>query len=350
MAFVAPYIIIVIGGHSMSETVEISNQEKLFEAIAKIANNEWPKNIDIMFVGWPKFEITIKGEDFKGGIPTRVLPFFVELQNTVEQTHKLISSEKDLSKEDLKKLELIINVRPGSSRFETELFNLLNQMLANASSDWKTLAVLLIAGVWTIGKIWRKHYLDKITAQVQADRHEEHMQLLKTLAELISSNPNIDDQKAKNIEERISEVGNKKQVEKTLGKSNKFMMFMTQIPHKDDKILMNNEQVLDSQLAEKLTHKEEPIKVDEVINSTFIILSVHSRVIKEGYRAEVRNEITKEKLSVEIYPDKLSQNEIDLLQQCEWGKTSLRMAISLSRTGKKVSNAKLLSVYLHDNK
>ena len=55
---------------------EIRSEDDLFEAIERIEAGEWEAD-GVLFVDWPRFEITIRGEDFDGGVPTRIMPAFL---------------------------------------------------------------------------------------------------------------------------------------------------------------------------------------------------------------------------------------------------------------------------------
>lgn len=110
----------------MSEKLEICSENDLFEAIRKSANDELQNYTDVQFVGWPIFEIIIKGEDFEGGMPTRVMPFFLSYQKILANTYKQIAINTNYPTKELLAPELIVSIEAGSSKFKVDLEKVLN--------------------------------------------------------------------------------------------------------------------------------------------------------------------------------------------------------------------------------
>ena len=67
----------------MAELFEIRNEEDLFRAIDLCRDGEWLADVLPLFVDWTRYEITIRGEDFDGGVPTRIMPALLLLQRTI---------------------------------------------------------------------------------------------------------------------------------------------------------------------------------------------------------------------------------------------------------------------------
>lgn len=67
--------------------ITISNEDDLFRVLDGIKNGRNVQASEIKFEGWPKYEIVIRGEDFKGGIPTRFMTALLSLQKSIDAAH-----------------------------------------------------------------------------------------------------------------------------------------------------------------------------------------------------------------------------------------------------------------------
>ena len=67
---------------------EIRNEEDFLAALEAVERDDAAFAEDgIQFVEWPRYEVTIRGEDFDGGVPTRVMPAFVRLQRALNRAY-----------------------------------------------------------------------------------------------------------------------------------------------------------------------------------------------------------------------------------------------------------------------
>jgi len=132
----------------MNDAVLISSEEEAWEVLRKAIEKEISDTVTITFQNWPVFDITIEGEDFNGTIPTRIMPPILDLQKEIhriyckarygsEDTRKLTHNEK-------LQLELIVSIRPGCTKFTTEFFNVLNEIVKNSNMSGTQILFLLL--------------------------------------------------------------------------------------------------------------------------------------------------------------------------------------------------------------
>ena len=120
---------------------------------------------------WPRYEITIRGEDFDGGVPTRIMPALFEIQRTLNRAYarNVYGDErKRLSREEKKQTELIIRLESGSTTFTSDLGPALNSMVSNMSGTESMLTILGVAGIVTVG-LGFKAYLTHRASIKRAD-------------------------------------------------------------------------------------------------------------------------------------------------------------------------------------
>ena len=82
--------------------------------------------------GTRRSELTIRGEDFDGGVPTRIMPALLRLQRAIDRAcaRSLGKDGGRLAREERKRVELIVRFEPGSTTFSSELAPVLNNALA----------------------------------------------------------------------------------------------------------------------------------------------------------------------------------------------------------------------------
>ncbi len=145
----------------------IKNENDLFKLVEQLQQDEKIPISQITFEGWPKYELTLRGEDFSGGIPTRIMPAFLELQKSVEHAYSMVvyGKSKRLSKYEKQRAEIIVHLEKGSTRFTVDLWNTLNSALQEAAKsmtgEQALIAILGVAaisgGTWSYKSwLWKK--------------------------------------------------------------------------------------------------------------------------------------------------------------------------------------------------
>lgn len=126
----------------------IDSENKAWEIFAKSLKNEIGDDIQIEFSNWPTFELKIKGKDFYGTVPTRIMPPILELQKEIHRLYcQLKYDSKNLAKltdQDRELLELIVKVEEGSSNYVAELWEALNTAIKESNMSGRQVLILLL--------------------------------------------------------------------------------------------------------------------------------------------------------------------------------------------------------------
>lgn len=70
------------------ETIKITSEEEAFELLSQLVKGfQFEEKYEVEFESWPRFVIRIKGGDFDGTIPTRIMPTLLELQKEVHRIY-----------------------------------------------------------------------------------------------------------------------------------------------------------------------------------------------------------------------------------------------------------------------
>ena len=109
-----------------------------------------------------------------------------------------------------------------------------------------------------------------------------------------------------------------------------------------DQIIVAGSPVLDGAAGKRLLRKPRPELVADRLEGDYLILSVQSGDVSDGLRSKVRNVTTGEELSLTIPADTLTPEQIEQIKQGEWGKQPMRMQISITRAGNRITKATLI--------
>ena len=84
------------------------------------------KPLKIIFQGWPKFDLSIQGENYNASMPTGIMFPLLEFQKEIRRIYCLAKYETDdlrkLNKRNRKKTEIVIKVEKGSTNISVESF------------------------------------------------------------------------------------------------------------------------------------------------------------------------------------------------------------------------------------
>lgn len=317
-----------------AEPFEIRGEDDLFRAIQMVEEDEWSDDQTVSFVGWPRYEVTLRGESFDGGMPTRIMPALVALQRSIDRSYARAKygHERRLSREERRETELIVRVEPGSTTFWADLASALNHAISAAASNMTgpqlVLTILGIAAIASGGYVW-KAYIN-----ASARRHElDHR--VRTSEE---------DTKRFEIIERLAE--RQAEVAQHLADTNAAQGEMLKRLQPTDQVVVDGEEIINGELGRRIVRRPREEPVEDRLDGDFTILSVESGSVKDGFRVRVRNTKTSDTLSVSIPAGTLSDEQLEALQSGEWGKRPLRLKINIARIGKRIVRATLISAGL----
>lgn len=134
----------------------------------------------IKFEGWPKLDIDIQGERYHSSLPTGVLKALIEYQAGINRAYASIAygkTAKSMTEEDRKEIELVFDVKEGSTDTETELWASLNNLGARAIERMtgKQLVTTVLGVAFLASFTYASvHWMDT-QAAIQADASKQQM-------------------------------------------------------------------------------------------------------------------------------------------------------------------------------
>lgn len=314
----------------MPEPFEIRSEEDLFRALQMVEYGDWPTDQIPLFVDWPRYEITIRGEDFDGGIPTRMLPALNELQRTIRRAYarSVYGSPQRLTKEELRQTQLIIRLEPGSTTISSVLAKVLNVTFENMGGPVRAHTILGVAAIFTLGEV--------LVAEINAktEKHEIEYQIAE------------DVQETRRLEIVAGLALRNIELTQLLADTSRIQGELLKRLDDTDSLSINGEEVVPRAIVTRPVDPQVALVEmgDERVVSVFRILSVDSGGVGRGFRIRVHNMETGEKFRVSVSDDALLPEELEALRQGEWAKTPLQMEIFVERRGSRIRRATLISV------
>ena len=273
----------------------IRDENDLDAAIERVMAGEWDEREGLRFDGYPRFEITLQGERFDGGVPTRIMPALVELQRAVDKPARQVLGKSD--PDIRRRTEITVRTERGSTSF--------------------------ISDTTYVAKRWIDNRRDVALADVQQRINEQDAVKLQAIEKLITSS-NGATQVAESLDKLVS------------------MLTRQMVP--TDELSIQGEPLLDGAAAKRLRRRQpQPEPVEDRLDGEFLILSVESGAVSNGIRATVRNTHADEEMSVNIPGGTLAPEQIEQLKAGEWDKKPLNMQINVSRVGNRIRRAVLIS-------
>lgn len=315
-------------------TFEIRSEDDLFQAIALLEGGEWPDGQIIRFVDWPRYEITIRGEDFDGGVPTRIMPALLKLQSAVNRAYarSIYGTVRRLTQHERKKTELIVRLKPGSTTFQADITEILNAIITevagNMSGPETVTAVLGTAFILAGASVW-KTYINAAAKKRDIDYRTRVSEEETKRYQIIG-----------NIAERHSAVT------EHLADTNAAQRKLLKSLDRSDRLLVGGEEIVSGELAKLIVRKEREIRVEDRLDGDYVILSVESGRIHNGFRVRVQDVVSGDDLQIWIPEGTLPSEQIADLQSGEWKKEPLHMQINIERVGERIIKATLISAGL----
>ncbi|WP_439527287.1 hypothetical protein [Pannonibacter sp.] len=313
------------------EAFVIRNEDDLFQLLERVTNDDagaiGPE--DVRFDGFPHLKIVLQGEDFNGGIPTRIMPGLLALQKSIDQAYALtaIGEPRPLTKEERKKTEVVVYIHKGSSEFVAKLWDTFNIMLktatANMTGAQALAAILGFAAIAGLSFYMRAQLSAKAAAKELETKlllTQEETKRFQMVADLARQNG------ALHAAKEALEDANAKFINRLEG---------------EDKIMFDNGSSLDGQMARKIVRNTPEEPVEARMDGLYRILSVQSGAVRSGYKVQVEPADGGEPVMVDIPDGTLTEEQVLSLQRGEWEKEPLYMEINVRRRGEKVLKATL---------
>jgi hypothetical protein len=276
-------------------------------------------DFEIIFDGWPTYDLNIKGRDWNSTVPTRVMGPLLEVQKDLHRAYTSIhygsTNLSRLTYEDREKLELVIKVKEGSSDYKADLIKQLGEIGKVAAGKMTgtevIVTVLGLALVWVGGTVV-KHWIStrqkekESVNQIELSRQETER--MRVITEAMSRQPVIAEFNDSNIitQSRILKVMKPGDLINTSGVS------------------------LSSEEAREIAQTERAASEDVDIRGVFRVLA-NDASKSAGFRIKVERISDGVMLSADV-PMELDSDQKRLIQKAEWSKGLVLVSLHITGT------------------
>nr|VFJ93074.1 MAG: hypothetical protein BECKLFY1418A_GA0070994_102823 [Candidatus Kentron sp. LFY] len=324
--------------------IRITSEDEAFELLRDLVKGlQFEESVSIEFESWPRFVIRIKGTDFDGTIPTRIMPTLLDLQREVHRLYCLTAygeeNTRRLTKEDRERLELLVRIDKGSSIFETLLSNPVTKIFQDAASKMspeQLTAVLIVFGISVTSVVAWKMWLNYRTKERELDQTVELSRLEKEKMELFQKAmqkfPATEDAK-----ESVDQVRNDLLTKLKLADNLEIDTSTPSQPYPTP-VEINGVQ------AERMTHKPRETAVERMINDEFFLRTVDFARPEGGVRAEIQRVTDGYSFRADIPVGVLGYDQREALKNNSWSKKNVVMDILVRELYGRYTSAKVVSV------
>lgn len=302
----------------VQEQVVIRSEDDLFDLLRSLKDPERRDVPDVRFDGWPKWELRIRGEDFNGGVPTRIMPGLLALQKAIDEAYAITvyGAVKRLTKEDRAKTEIVVHLDEGSTVFSAELWEIFNTFAKSAVSNMDghqtLIAILGTAGF--LGTAWG--WKAWLSSQAQAREMDLKIKLSEeeTKRQQIVTDLAMNNLRLASVKEGL-DAGSTK---------------VLRALRDDDELVMGDDVTVSGEAARQAVRKLPSETIEARRDGTYRILEVKSGSIRSGFKALVEATETDERINLDIPSGTLSEEQLESLKRGEWEKKPLYMQINVS--------------------
>ena len=317
----------------MIEEIVIKSESDAFETLAKALSDKVSDTAHIKFEGWPVFKLTIEGEDFHESIPTRVMHPIIDLQKEIyriycraryntEELRKLTDKEKEI-------LELVVAIRPGSTKFITEIFKSLNEIIksANMTGGQVVTTLVSISALLTCSWAWEDWLASKEREhgqEVSVRLSQEETRRLSLMAEAMKKEPML-----KSSNDSIAD----------------FRSHISRKLKPTDQIKINEKPIVDGVKASEIVQRPKEIAEEIRLDGEFIVNEIKFPEVYGGvYRLSVSRKSDNQTLKLEAAPNKLTPEQFTILKDGGFASKSIYMEINARRLRGVISAANLVLI------
>jgi hypothetical protein len=316
-------------------TISIANDADLFAVLEQVAERTLGPDTEIEFRGWPNYEVIIRGEDFEGGIPTRIMPAIMDLQRQVYAAVALMKygAPQRLTREERKLAELVVHFEAGhSTKFFSELWKILNPLVKEAAGKMNgtqlVVTILGIAALASSSYVWKEHLIARLDEKgmehsLQLSQEETRRQEL--MARIATDSP---------------------AVHELIRQNRSFQDHLLKRLDESDQLVVDGTPLIDGKTAQQAIRAPRMEAVESRFDGQFMIISVESGLVRGGFRLKVREVSSGEELTVKVPEGTLTEDQISTLQKGEWGKHPLAMQMNVKKLRDRITDATLIEAGL----
>ncbi len=313
-----------------AQIITITNEAQAWEILELAINQGIPDEIELRFEGWPTFEMRVQGRDWHSTVPTRIMMPLLDVQKDINRTYASVkygsANLRKLKDEERDELELVVEVREGSSGFNSPLweqFSIIGKAAVERMDG--TQAVITVLGLaltfaaQAMYKAWLARRQEDKELEHRLQMSQEETRKLQVIADATQRQPML--------------AAAQEEAQAT---QNRFLKVA-----KPGDILNVKGEVISAEEAVALAQPERERAIELVIEGMFSILGNRTDR-SEGFRITVKRLSDQLTLSADV-PIELPHVQQQIIQEAEWQKTAVYLSINAIVLRESISQANVIS-------
>ena len=303
----------------MSEQVlKIENEDDAWAALQDALANRIPADLaEIRFVGWPAFQVKLRGEEFQSSLTPRIMDAFIQLQRDIYRTYAQIylgrPTAAALTNEEKIALDFFVQVGPGSTDLKALFYQALDKLTTGMVSKMEakhwTIVLVSIAVMWGSNSCVKTYLQDqKDQRQIQAQQFAQEIDLKRN--ELL-----------------VRAIDMRPELRETREDMREFYNAMLRVSTRADSIEMGGH-TIPKELAKTLVRKPRERSQEVQLNGICRILKVDSSK-PQGFLVDIRLEDGRT-CTAELQEGFIAAKERNLavIRDAEWNKKPIYLTIN----------------------
>lgn len=309
----------------------IRSEEEAWAALERaVSGAGFPDDLQLRFDGWPTFELGFAGRDWHSTVPTRIMPPLLDVQKDINRAYAHIRygefNLRRLKEEEREELEVVVEVKDGSSVFSANLWDHFTRIAETAigrmSGDQAVIVVLGLA-LAIVAPVMYKAWLASRERQRETESRVElsrqETERMKIMAEAMRHHPPL-----RSISEDVEMTTNR----------------LLKAARPGDTVELKGIP-LSAEEAGQLVQAERERAREVELAGAFMILG--NRTDKgDGFRITVKRVSDDLQLSADVPPD-LNWDQKQAIQAAEWSKKAVYLEISAEMLRESVTRAEVIS-------
>lgn len=318
----------------------IKSEDDAYSVLEQIQQDSFPdsEGFPIKFDGWPRLDLTIKGDGYDAALTPTIMAGLIEFQKAIYRSYAIskygTENTQKLTKEEKSELEIRVTVQKGSSILGIDFQSIAEKFAGNLITKMTgTELVVAVIGVAVLffGHSAYRHYLDtRLQTRKEELQSEEHRSSL----EAIKFSSEQETQRTKLIVELAQD--NK---ELQLIREQAFIAQTELVKSFKDTGSANiGGAELSGELAGDLVKNARRPSVDLRLDGIYRVLVVDSSDPTQ-FRIKVRNVNTQVEFSASVQDDTIAHKYKTAIQEAEWSRSNIKLLINAKDVGGEIRNA-----------
>lgn len=314
-------------------TINIFEESDAWKLLEDAVTGVLPSGSLCINIGdWPEFSIRLEGSKFNSSLTTKMMETLIDLQKNIYHSYAKLhydDASKRLTDEEKQKLELIIQVLPGSTDLKAKLNEIANTFVQGAINKMDAKHFVIISTVAILSYAGTTMFKSYVNVQGEAKNIEAKIALSKE-----------ETRRMEVLRDAIKDVSH---VSSMKADAEEFYNKVLKSSASADKLHVAGQTISKNQINQ-LTRGSRSTAQEVCLNGTYRILKVDSS--KPGvFKVELADDLGKR------FPAVLDESVLitkeqnrKLLQDAEWQKKPIALMVDGTELRGEITTAKILDV------